>query len=437
MSLSGRVGLAAVVAVVACVLGVAGLVYTLEERALRDQIDADLTSYAAAVSERLLSSGEVDEVIRSGPLDVSPYYAQVVRDEGDVVALSSTRPLLPVDEATRELAQGRGDRFFDDVEVRGSQVRVLAVPTPGGALQVAREVEEADLQMLQLTGVITLAGGAGALLALVVGLWVARVSLRPVRRLAAESESIATNRDFSARLAVQGEDELSRLATSLNVLLDALDDSLRTQRQLVADASHELKTPLTGLRTELDLAARNGSLEHAARLRFAVDDLVTAVDDLVELARDRPAAETADEVDLADVVRECVSWTLRQRPGVRIEVDLEPCRVRAVRSQVARAVSNLLDNAVKHAPSALAVEVSLRGGVLRVRDHGGGVASRDLPHVFERFYRSADARQRAGAGLGLAIVRKVADEHGWRVWAENAVGGGAVFCLGVQNFDRA
>jgi two-component system sensor histidine kinase MprB len=115
----------------------------------------------------------------------------------------------------------------------------------------------------------------------------------------------------------------------------------------------------------------------------------------------------------------------RHHRDATITVRLEPLQVHAIRSQVARAVANLLDNAVKHTPSGTPVEVSLRGGVLEVRDHGPGIPDAALPNVFERFYRADGARAVPGAGLGLAIVRKVAVEHGWEVRAENAPGGGA------------
>jgi two-component system sensor histidine kinase MprB len=259
-----------------------------------------------------------------------------------------------------------------------------------------------------------------------------------VRQLATEAESIAVARDFDARLAVTADDELSRLAASLNSLLDALDDSLRKQRQLVADASHELKTPLTGLRTELDMLARRDDLPDAERARTAVTDLIGTVDDLLELAREDGHTETLDEVALDEVVRECLTWSEHHhhRDG-EVVADLEPFTVLAVRSQVARAVGNIVDNALKVSPPGRPVEVRLSGGVLRVRDHGPGFAPADLPHVFDRFYRAPSARAVPGSGLGLAIVRKVADVHGWSVRAENDPDGGAVVVLDASPVDSS
>jgi two-component system sensor histidine kinase MprB len=376
------------------------------------------------VNAHLLTTGEVDEVLRAGPLEVAATYAQYVRANGEVVPLSSTRALLPVDDRTRALAAGRGDRFFSDVRLEGSHVRALTVPTPHGAVQVARTVDDVDLQLLQVLGTVLLIGTAGVFLALVVGRLVAQTSLRPVRRLVADAEAMASTRTFSRRLDAAGHDELSRLAGSLNTLLEALEESLRQQRRLVADASHELKTPLTGLRTELDLLAARGFLPEADRAHAAVGDLVSAVDDLVELAHDRPRASEMDQVALDALVRECVDWARRHHRDATISVRLEPVTVTAVRSQVARAIGNLLDNALKHPAPGIPVEVVLADGVLEVRDHGPGIPGDDLPHVFERFYRATSSRSLPGAGLGLAIVRKVVDEHGWTVRAENAAGGG-------------
>jgi two-component system sensor histidine kinase MprB len=429
MTLAGRITLATGVAVLVSVVAASWTVYGLEVRDLRRDVDRDLTRQAAAVGAALLTTGDVDEILRGGPLRTAGTYAQFVGSDGEVVPLTTTRPMLPVEERTRRLAHGEGDRFFADVEVEGSHVRVLSVPTPDGVVQVARTVDDVDLHLWQVLGVVLAIAGAGVLVALAIGRLVARMSLRPVRQLVVEAEAMATTRTFERRLDASGSDELARLAASLNALLDALAESLHRQRQLVADASHELKTPLTGLRTELELLHLREDFPEADRALSAVGDLASAVDDLVELARDRAPDWERDDVALDALVRDCVRWVRRHHRDALIRVRLEPLRVRANRSQVARAVANLLDNALKHTPSGTAVEVSLRGGVLEVRDHGPGIPEPALPFVFERFYRAEGARAVPGAGLGLAIVRKVAVEHGWEVQAENAPGGGALFTI--------
>jgi two-component system sensor histidine kinase MprB len=152
------------------------------------------------------------------------------------------------------------------------------------------------------------------------------------------------------------------------------------------------------------------------------------VGDLVDLARDgRPAADEVEDVRLDELVRE----TAGRINGGRVHVDAEPTLVRGSRARLARAVSNLLDNAVKYSPADSAIEVTVRGGEVAVRDHGPGIAADDLPHVFDRFYRAPSARGTPGSGLGLAIVRQVAEAHQGSAVAEPAEGGGARLRLRV------
>jgi two-component system sensor histidine kinase MprB len=164
-----------------------------------------------------------------------------------------------------------------------------------------------------------------------------------------------------------------------------------------------------------------------AGVRGQLEELTVLVGDLVDLARpgEQPAEE-AEDVRLDQLVAQAVERARGHRDGaVRFRLDASPCVVRGSRARLHRAVSNLLDNAVKWSPPGGAVEVTVREGEMAVRDHGPGIPSGDLPHVFDRFYRSPAARGLPGSGLGLAIVRQVADAHGGTVTAEAAEGGGA------------
>jgi two-component system sensor histidine kinase MprB len=234
---------------------------------------------------------------------------------------------------------------------------------------------------------------------------------------------------------VSGGDELERLATSFNTTLDALQGALSAQRQLIADASHELRTPISSLRANIQ------TLEDAERLPAAeqrrlradiveeLDELTALVGDVVELARgSRPESELQD-VRVDELAADAIARTLR-RGELRIESDLQPTIVRGEADRIARAVSNLLDNARKWSPADGLVEVTLRDGVLTVRDHGPGFAPGESAKVFERFYRAEDARKLPGSGLGLAIVRQAAEAHDGYAKAANAPGGGA--CLKVS-----
>ncbi|MBA3720451.1 MAG: HAMP domain-containing histidine kinase, partial [Nocardioidaceae bacterium] len=275
------------------------------------------------------------------------------------------------------------------------------------------------------------------LLAGLAGWAVATNGLRPVRRLTQAAERIARTEDLTP-IPVTGSDELARLTSAFNMMLASLAASRHRQNQLVADAGHELRTPLTSLRTNIELLAQaddNGGLPASARADLLadvsgqVDELSTLVGDLVELARDEPLEVHPVPVDLADVIDAAVTRVRRRAASVRINVAVEQWMVVGEPAQLERAATNLLDNAVKWSRPDGEVEVRLEGGVLTVRDHGPGIAHADLPHVFNRFYRSAEARMLTGSGLGLAIVRRTADRHGGHVAAANAPDGGAVLTL--------
>jgi two-component system sensor histidine kinase MprB len=321
---------------------------------------------------------------------------------------------------------------------------MLTASVPGGgAIQIARSLDEvdqvlADLRLI-LGGVLLLGIG----FALVLGRFVARTALAPVERLTEASEHVAATKDLSRRIdAGTGDDELGRLAGSFNTMLDALegamaalDSSLHAQRQLVADASHELRTPLTSLRTNIDVLREPDGLT-ASQRRELLDDVATQLDelgglvgDLIEIARGEDRGLEAQDVRLDELVAEVVDRRRRYSRDLRFEARLEPTVVEGAPERLERAVANLLDNAAKFSPPGSDVEVVLEGGGLSVRDHGPGIDPADLPHVFDRFYRSAAARAVPGSGLGLAIVRQTAEAHGGRVSVEPAEGGGTVFRL--------
>jgi two-component system sensor histidine kinase MprB len=239
-------------------------------------------------------------------------------------------------------------------------------------------------------------------------------------------------------------DELGRLAGAFNTMLAALDRSLGAQRQLVADASHELRTPLTSLRTNIDVLARGDDLSPAAREKLLRDvssqlsELSVLVGDLMDLARESEEEDDVhEEIRLDLLVRDCVARARIHAADLRFEVDAAACTVRGSPSRLQRAVSNLLDNAAKWSSPGAEVEVAVRGGTVRVRDHGPGIPAEDLPHVFDRFYRSSVARGRPGSGLGLALVRQVAEGHGGAAAAANDPGGGAAVSLRLPELAAA
>jgi two-component system sensor histidine kinase MprB len=231
---------------------------------------------------------------------------------------------------------------------------------------------------------------------------------------------------------------MALLGHAFNTMLAALEESLETQRRFVADASHELRTPLTSLQTNIDVLRGDIQLAPEQR-RELLDDLHRESQEmrgliagLLELARGGAQVEK-EPYQFDEVVEDAVERARTRFPDVSWDTDeLEPTVVDGYPARMERAVWNLLENAGKWSGNGGSVEVSLASGELRVRDHGPGFAAEDRPLVFDRFYRSAAARSMPGAGLGLAIVREVAEAHGGTVEAENAGDGGAVVRLSLN-----
>jgi len=467
VSFRRRIVIATGVAVSVAIVLASVAIYVLVRGELRNQVDSELDRLSGAVfairidgqggnnvaigkvlKERLPGvKGEAQAFPSKGlksvevrlPKDAlgsSVGYAQFVNAKGRVIGPPRDDVRLPVTDRTLEVARGEAPAFYSDAEVNGIHVRMLTSRVGGErAVQAVRSLEGVDqtLERLLLVLVVVCVGGIG--LALGLGLLVGRTALRPVRQLTEAAEHVATTRDLSRRIDARGRDELARLARSFNTMLAALERSLGAQRQLVADASHELRTPLTSLRTNVEVLADVERLRPAERELLLADvvaqleELSDLVGDLIDLAREEEAAPVQEDVRLDDLVAAAVARAERNHPGLRIEVELEPCVVRATPSRLDRAVANLIDNARKWSAPGEPVEVVLRDGELAVRDHGPGFADADMPHVFDRFYRSPAARGRPGSGLGLAIVRQVAESQGGAVSAANAPGGGALVRL--------
>jgi two-component system, OmpR family, sensor histidine kinase MprB len=362
-------------------------------------------------------------------------YVQFITPRGEVVRPPDERGKLPAGKEAQMVAvSGSGSRF-DDVHVEGEHLRVLTVGLGElGAAQVARPLDEVDSVLHRVLVILLVMSAGGIALGAAMGGGVARAALAPVRRFTSGTERIATSGDVSRRMDVEGDDELARLARSFNATLDELEQSVEAQRHLVADAGHELRTPIASLRANIQVLEDADRLppEELAALRRDIvselDELTALVAAIVELARGtQPAEGEVDDVRLDLVVEQLVERA-RRRAGsqVSFDLDLEPTLLRGQQERIARAVSNLIDNARKWSPPGGLVELRLRDGELSVRDHGPGFEEQDLPHVFDRFFRSDRARGMAGSGLGLAIVRQAAEAGGGWVRAANAPGGGAV-----------
>jgi two-component system sensor histidine kinase MprB len=370
-------------------------------------------------------------------------YQQVVNAAGTIVVRSARNVSLPVDTDTRGLASHGGAAFFRDARVNGIHLRVLAEPFgKGRAVQLAQPLTEVDSLLSRLRLILALLDLGGIALAALLGRIVAGAAVLPLKRLSQATEHVALTQDLSGRIRSVGEDEIGRLASSFNAMLDALersmsalDASVHAQRQLVADASHELRTPVTSLRTNIEILQQAQDMDAPDRQRLLgdvveqIEELTLLMNDLIELARGEEQHASAEDTRLDVVVAEVVERARRHAPANTFELDLQPTLVVGVPARLERAVTNLVDNAAKYSPPDQPVEIVLRGEQLTVRDHGPGISAADLPHVFDRFYRGAEARGRPGSGLGLAIVRQVADQHGGSIAAMPAAGGGTLMRL--------
>jgi len=340
------------------------------------------------------------------------------------------------------VALRRSDYSCRTIRSGGSEYRVASVHSrvrDDVAVVVAQSLESNQRTLGKLGLVMALIGLAGVAAAAVAGWMVARNGLRPVRTLTEAAEEIARTEQLDP-IEVEGNDEIARLARAFNSMLTALSASRDRQRQLVADAGHELRTPLTSLRTNLELltqADRQGGLSAESRtellddVRFQIEELTTLIGDLTELAREQPARVLLERVDLAEVTERAVQRVRRRASSLAFDLHVEPWWVTGEGAALERAVTNLLDNAAKWSPPLGTVTVTLAGGRLTVADQGRGIADEDLPHVFDRFYRSPDARPMPGSGLGLSIVRQVAERHGGSVSVGRAPDGGASFAMVV------
>ena len=429
MTFRTRLALASAVAVAAAIAVASLASYTVVRAQLRDSIDSALRARARFV--QVPEEGPLTGFGLAPPLfGGAGGYAQLVTSRGDVIRNPDAKIPLP-SAGAREVAGGSREPFFEDATVAGTHLRILTLRyAPGIAIQIARPLDEVDKTLDRLAGYLTAIAVGGIVLAALLGLLISRTAVSPVRRLTETAERVTATRDLSQRIAAPGRDELGRLAASFNSMLDALDSSLRAQTQFVADASHELRTPLTSLRTNVEvLQHANVTPEERTRMlgeiRSQAEELSELLADLLDLTRTERAVPV--EVQLDEVVESALERARRSSNGVQFDARLEPTTVQGVPSRLERAVSNLLDNAVKWSPPDGKVEVELGEGELRVRDHGPGIAPDDLPRVFDRFYRAPSARGVPGSGLGLAIVRQVVLEHGGSVSAENAPDGGARF----------
>ncbi|MCX4455105.1 HAMP domain-containing histidine kinase [Streptomyces sp. NBC_01728] len=393
-----------------------------------------------------------------GPRPRSLYF-EVINSDGTVCVFSDSAGLVKASESDKSIAKkptyGQGS-FRNGTDSQGNSVRVLTVPLivgaglpndrtlfQGYALAIASPLKGTQSTLDDLSLVLLLVSGIGVVGAGAAGLAVARAGLRPVDKLTEAVEHVARTEDLSIRIPVEddSEDEVARLSRSFNSMTSALANSRELQQQLIADAGHELRTPLTSLRTNIELLTRSEETGRPippadrkallASVKAQMTELAALIGDLQTLSRS-DAGQSGDRiqvVDLQETVEAALHRARLRGPELTITADLQPWFVRAEPSALERAIVNILDNAVKFSPEGEAIDVILKAGELTVRDHGPGIPSEELPHVFDRFWRSPSARALPGSGLGLSIVARTVQQSGGEVSLQPAQGGGTVATL--------
>jgi two-component system sensor histidine kinase MprB len=435
-----RFTVAVAAAVAAVTLAITAVAFLVIRSDLGDQLRDELSARAATV-QRLAGHyhGHIpDRWIppQSDRFGTATPYTQIVTSSGVVWTPAGDAGLLPEDPGAVQVAAGTRAAYYAGAELGGIRAMVLTAPAaPGLAMQLAVPLEGVDAELTSVGATLALLSAAGIALAALVGWAVARAGLAPVGRLAAVAEQVTATGDPGGRVDIDRPDELGRLANSFNTMLDALQRSLAAQRQLVSDASHELRTPLTSMRVNVELLASDLGL--AAEERQAILERVVAqgaelsqlVADITELAKGESPVSAPDDVELHRVLEASLTAARRDWPGTSFPATAEPCVTFGDAERIRGAIRNLLDNAAKFSPPGEPVEVRLLAGELTVRDHGPGIERADLPHVFDRFYRAPSARAVPGSGLGLSIVRQVAEAHGGMVRAESPASGGTLMRL--------
>ncbi|MFD9143030.1 sensor histidine kinase [[Kitasatospora] papulosa] len=449
LPLRSRLALLVAAAVAAAVAAVAAACWFVTREQLEHQLDESLRG--SKVDQPYLAN--LYTYCNGGtslpPRPFTGVTVQLIDSQGTVCIAPGTSK-LPVGDEDLEVAKRQRTYALHSVTAEGGEdMRVytsqLDVRGPGSdtgnlAVSIARPMSEVTDPLSTLAWVLVLVAGIGVVGAGAAGLWIARTGLRPVDDLTRAVEHVAETEDLTVRIPAEGEDEIARLSRSFNAMTSSLATSRDRQSQLIADAGHELRTPLTSLRTNIELLARSDETGRAippddrkalmSSVKAQMTELAALIGDLQELARpDAAQPGPLQVVALHDITRTALQRARLRGPELTITAELAPWYVRAEPAALERAVVNVLDNAVKFSPAGGTIEVVLHRGELTVRDHGPGIPAEELPHVFDRFWRSPSARQLPGSGLGLSIVARTVQQAGGEIALTPAEGGGTVAAI--------
>ncbi|MFI1177061.1 sensor histidine kinase [Streptomyces melanogenes] len=447
LPLRSRLALLVATAVTVAVAAVAAACWFITQGVLTSQLDNRLRNQAASSASeeyanvlfrtcrspnpepiRLPGNTPLTQVVfPDGSVCANPRSAQLQVEQSDIAVANRLR-----DHALHTTTDSAG--VERRVYTQSAQISGLG-PQGRVAVSIAVPMSDVTTPLNKLAIVLLVVSGIGVIGAGAAGLWVARTGLRPVDQLTGTVEHVARTEDLTVRIPVEGEDEIARLSRSFNAMTAALASSRDRQSQLIADAGHELRTPLTSLRTNIELLARSEETGRAippadrkalmASVKAQMTELASLIGDLQELSRPDAVREGPLEVvAFHDIARVALERARLRGPELEIRAELAPWYVRAEAASLERAIVNVLDNAVKFSPPHGTVEVVLDRGTLTVRDQGPGIPADELPHVFERFWRSPSARSLPGSGLGLSIVARTVQHAGGTIALGAAPDGG-------------
>ena len=441
--LQDRLALLIAAAVASAVALTGAAAYFITLWSVYAQLDNELVDVAAVTSTWLQEDLENMGGIDPNALRAANVTVELLRANNEAITMPGADDprLLTGDHELRVAKVGTGWSSRTGTTITGEPYRIIAVPLAQDAQQYAlvlgRPLAPTQAILSSLLYALLTFGGLGVLGAALLGYQIARSGIQPLRHL---SDAVATI-TATTRLTpieVRGEDEVADLGRAFNRMLKALDSSRERQARLIADAGHELRTPLTSMRTNVELLVadeRQGMLPAGARSDILRDvaaqlgEFTTLIGDLVQLSREDGIRAHPEPIDFGEVVSSALERVKRRGPGLTWEVEVHPLYLVGEPDALERAVTNLLDNAVKFSPEGGTVRVRLEGDRLHVSDNGPGISDEDLPHVFERFYRSDQARTTPGSGLGLSIVAQTISSHGGWVKAGRSAEGGAEFTV--------
>jgi two-component system, OmpR family, sensor histidine kinase MprB len=431
-SLRNRIAAAGSLVVFVALVLASLIVFAAARRNLHDRLDSSLIATASSAAKIIQPPGQEgsDQSRTSGVLDIDGSLVQVLPSP----LHTGKAPLGAISDEDAAVIEGKAPAYFSTITYQDQPYRLYTSLYQGQAgilIRVAKTTSATTAvlrTLLLLLAALTLAGTliAAAGMRLLAG----RV-LSPVARLTRTIEHVTDTGDLATRVEAAGRDEIGRLARAFTAMMSALDSSIQAQQRLVADASHELRTPLTSLTTNLELLAEPEGLTDPqapvllGAAREQSQQLRNLINDIVDLGRYGQTQPHTEDIRVDLLAREIIDRATRNTQAVRIALSVPDdgagCLIHADPDAIARALGNLIDNAAKWSPPGGTIEVDIdtspAGVLCAVTDHGPGIPAADLPFIFDRFYRSTTARSRPGSGLGLSIVRQIADTHGGTITA--------------------